>query len=51
MKHSNLGIVGYWIIWAGYQIEKDMGPNPVLQMVQKIPGNYCPSLHLSIDQV
>ena len=51
MKHWNLDIIGYWVIWAGCYIKKTWNLAPVLQIVQKIPENYCPCLYLLIGQV
>ena len=51
MKHWNLDIIGYVVIRPGRYIEKDLDLVPVLQIVQKIPENFCPGLYLSIGQV
>ena len=43
MRHWNLEQVA--------QLKRVWDLAPVLQIVQKIPENYCPCLYLSIDQV
>ena len=35
MKHWNLGIFGYWVIGAGFQIEKDLESSPSLPNCSK----------------
>ena len=51
MKYWNLDIIDYRVIGASYWMEMDLEMDPVLQIVQKIPENHCPCLHLSIGQV
>ena len=48
---KNLDIIGYWVIGTGPRLKMTWNLAPNLQTVQKIPGNYCFCLYLSIDQV
>ena len=49
MKHWNPDIIGY--LQQVGKLQRAWGLAPVLQIVQKIPKNYCPSLYLSIGHV
>ena len=51
MKHWNLDVFDYGVIGAGCEIKKDLHLPPVLQIIQKITENSCPSLYLSTGQV
>ena len=51
IKHGNLDIIGYWVIWAGCLLKRACNLAQILKIVQKILENYCLYLHLSIDQV
>ena len=51
MIHWNVNVIGYWVIGAGYLIEKDLELSPSPQTVQKIPENYCPCMYLLVSQV
>ena len=51
MKPWNLDITGYRVIEAVVKLERTQNLVPVLQIVQKIPENYCSCLILSTNQV